>query len=220
MHILAFIGSLLYKLLYLFTIIKETVKSHMEQIYISNDTVKKIADGVSATLYNVNSLMKSHKIERLGDWCAVFHNEKQTLTECYMEVCDMDDITIGSDNNDILVLKIDGKYVFRLINSAYNTPDNLQSTSTQTTKYFISISYTHPDMTKNIDIDLVSGMYRDKNQILSSTFVLWYLEHQPNPFIFDEKYILKIMDSDIKYIELKSDEYILLEKSKYTICAC
>ena len=58
-------------------------------------------------------------------------------------------------------------------------------------------------MKETISINITEGMYRDNNEILSSTFVLWYLEHQELDYVFDDNYILKIMDGDINYIELK-----------------
>ena len=87
----------------------------------------------------------------------------------------------------------------------------------KTKKHFCSVDYTHPDMKETITINITEGMYRDNNEILSSTFVLWYLEHQELDYVFDDNYILKIMDGDINYIELKNTQYIKISLTEYEV---
>jgi hypothetical protein len=72
-------------------------------------------------------------------------------------------------------------------------------------------------MDETISINIREGMYRNNNEILSSTFVLWYLEHQPLKYVFDDNYTLKIMDDDINYFELKSTQYIKFTLTDYQV---
>ena len=53
--------------------------------------------------------------------------------------------------------------------------------------------------------------------VFLSTFILWYLEHQPFYYVFDDNYILKIIDGDINYIELDNTEYIKISSTEYKV---
>lgn len=82
-------------------------------------------------------------------------------------------------------------------------------------KHFLSIEYTHPDMAERIHIELDPAIYLVGNEILSSSFVLRCLQYQSAKYVFDDRYILSIMDSKIKMETLTAREYILIGKTEY-----
>lgn len=82
---------------------------------------------------------------------------------------------------------------------------------------FLSVAYTHPQMSKEIYLDLDESVYRKNNTILSPLFVRRYLEYQNEAFVFDDNYLLKIMDNNIQTIELTSQQYIVLNNYDYTV---
>lgn len=210
-------ATLIYNLLYFFTLIREYLRNYMTHIYVSNSTIKYIIDDLCMSYKEINAMYVGYKLEPRGDWCAVFHDEKNVLYECYMGVHEIEDVQISDDKDDLLILKIEDKYLFRIINDKYSTPENLMYNSLDTDKYFITVDYTHPEMKETISIDIKPCMYRTSNEILSSTFILWYLEHQPLQYIFDDRYVLKIMDKDINYIELSSKQHVYLGESEYKV---
>lgn len=82
---------------------------------------------------------------------------------------------------------------------------------------FLSIEYTHPSMIRSIILEIDDGAYIKNNMILSPLFVLRLLDHQQQSYIFDMKYVLKIMDDNINAFTVTSDQYVLLEKSSYKV---
>lgn len=82
-------------------------------------------------------------------------------------------------------------------------------------KHFLSIEYTHPDMAKRIVIELDPAIYLVGNEILSSGFILRCLQYQPEKYVFDDRYVLSIMDSKIKMVTLTAGEYILIGRTEY-----
>jgi len=82
---------------------------------------------------------------------------------------------------------------------------------------FLSVEYTHPDLDEPIPIKLPKEYWHVGNELFSAAFVLRYLEYQPTPYTFDEKYVVVIMDGNMEMITLKCGEYIYLEKNKYDI---
>jgi hypothetical protein len=82
---------------------------------------------------------------------------------------------------------------------------------------FLSIEYKHPFMKKAIVLNLSPEIYYEKNEILSMGFVKRALDHQMENYVFDDTYILHIVDSDIHAFVLKSNQYVVLEESAYKI---
>lgn len=213
----SFLVKILYNILYIFTFFQQEFRKYTQQIYSSNENIKYIVDDINEISIGIYYYFANHKREKNGYWCAIFHNEKNILTECYMDIHQMDTITNCQDKNDIFILKIDGIYIFRILNENYKTPENLQNNATKTKKHLCTVQYSHPNMKETITINITDEMYRDNNEILSSTFILWYLEHQPFYYVFDDNYILKIIDGDINYIELDNTEYIKISSTEYKV---
>jgi hypothetical protein len=83
---------------------------------------------------------------------------------------------------------------------------------------FLSILYIHPKMKEEVALKIPKSMYYVGNQILSTAFVYRLLEYTVGyMFYFDMNYQLKLMDNNMQYVELKSDQYIELEYNSYKI---
>jgi hypothetical protein len=72
-------------------------------------------------------------------------------------------------------------------------------------------------MTETIEIKIPESYYIVGNQLYSSIFVLRCLQYQSKMFVFDENYSLEILDNNITIFQLKSNEYISIEKDEYKI---
>jgi hypothetical protein len=80
------------------------------------------------------------------------------------------------------------------------------------TNRFLSIEYTHPEMTKPIVIDLDKGYWLTENHILSNVFVKRWLEYQSLAYKFDKRYSIKILDGDINVKTMSWEQEIILKK--------
>jgi len=144
----------------------------------------------------------------------------------------------------IMILKTENKYIVRIIN---DTCDNYIDSEDQSKTHFLSVEYTNPKMNKSINIDIDKKYFIEGNQLFSPTFVLRCLEYQKGilnnnsifninnlkeyfifnylfklfkieePYYFDMNYKLNIMDNNIHFFEINSNEYIVVEKDGYKV---
>ena len=84
--------------------------------------------------------------------------------------------------------------------------------------HFLTVLYLHPKLREPIDITVPSSYFVVDNEIYSPAFVFRCLQYQPYQYYFDKNYTLQIIDQDINIFELKSNEYICIEKDNYKIC--
>jgi hypothetical protein len=82
---------------------------------------------------------------------------------------------------------------------------------------FLDIQYHHPDMSEPLILELSKEYYYCGNQLFSDAFVYRMLLYQPFPFVFDEHYMLELMDNDLEIMTLKSTEYLVLEDTSYHV---
>ena len=115
----------------------------------------------------------------------------------------------------LISMRIENKYIYKVCNIEEEAFDELPFELSKVK--FLSIEYTHPELQKSIVIEVDKNAYLIGNEILSCTFVKRALEYSCNIKNFDTDYVLKIMDNDLKTFELKSNEYIKLEKDSYKI---
>lgn len=93
----------------------------------------------------------------------------------------------------------------------YKTPETVDISKIR----FLSIEYINGE--DRIEIVLPKETYVVGNKLFSPLFILRCLNYQTKLFTFDNNYVLKIMDNELKNIELRSDSYLLLEEKKYII---
>jgi hypothetical protein len=106
----------------------------------------------------------------------------------------------------------DKLYIVRRGRSTY---DNLSFEKSKAK--FLSVEYTHPDLSVPIELELDSSWLFVGNELFTPSFVLRMLDYQPVMYFFDEEYVLKIMDDNCSIFTLKWDEYMLLTKDGYEI---
>lgn len=84
----------------------------------------------------------------------------------------------------------------------------------------LCIEYRHPKMSTYVSLHLPKSMYMVGNELFTSAFVLRCLEHQPMfiSYIFDDDYVVSILDNNIQQYTVRSNEYIVLEKNKLRVC--
>jgi len=119
----------------------------------------------------------------------------------------------------LVTMKVDDKYIYSV--RFGNAPASLTSEfllPIQPLKYkFLSVEYKHPLMKKSIVLKLSPEIYYENNEILSMGFVKRELEHQMENYVFDDTYILEVLDSDVHSFVLKSNQYVVLDAYTYKI---
>jgi len=84
---------------------------------------------------------------------------------------------------------------------------------------FLAVSYTNLCMPgETVDLQIPADDWFENNEILSYTYVMRLLEYQPNrKVIVNDEYVVVIIDSDIKTVELRSNQFIRLGTQGYEI---
>jgi len=84
---------------------------------------------------------------------------------------------------------------------------------------FLSIEYNHPDMKEPVQLVLEKEWCMVGNDVLGRIHVLRMLEYQlsEGSYIFDERYVLKIIDSNIDILELRAGQYIRMDLEDYVV---
>ena len=70
-------------------------------------------------------------------------------------------------------------------------------------------------MPERLVVEMDPAVYLVGNEILSSRFILRYLQYQSENYVFDDRYVLDIMDSKIRMLTLTAGEYILIGNTEY-----
>ena len=175
--------------------------------------------------YEIDKLIYDYKIENPRLWCSIISINNNVLKENTIKLEEnyLQEDTINKfislmqnttndeiNKNSIIIAKTENMRICKKLSDIHLTNENTQ-------KYFLSIEYRHPKMNDPIEIHLLPEYYITNNEILSSEFVLRYLEYQKQPFVFDKDYSLNIMDYKLNMITLKNNEFIQLLNNNYLI---
>jgi hypothetical protein len=115
----------------------------------------------------------------------------------------------------LISMRMDDKYIYKVCDMESDSYDKLPCELSKVK--FLSIEYIHPEVKNPIVIEIDKNAYLVGNELLSCTFVKRALEYSFNVKNFDTEYVLNIMDNNLKTFELKSNEFIILEKDSYKI---
>lgn len=157
----------------------------------------------------------------------IYDNER-IIARKYEEFCDLtvsifdDTSVVAEDNNDVnellTIMKTSGQYITYFVADNKKDKQRHIRLPVETSKVsFLSIEYTHPNMEHSIPLDINNGYMLTNNVLFSPLFVRRMLSFQSTPFVFDMDYVLKIMDSDVNLVELKSNQYIQLNDKGYMV---
>jgi hypothetical protein len=205
-------------------------------LYNSNDYIKQVVDQCVYMKEWVDDLTSNKNIEpKTNTWIHVcrisnqdnsyleiYDNLSDTLTEAecvrkyqsaYLSV-----LNESVQYNDTCVfLKQNNLYCIRKCSG----PDIKLDVATPIEKSNcvpISIVYKHPDMTEDIDLlFLPNEMYCVNNSIFSKAFVRRSLEYQEKPFVFDDRYTIDIIDSNVTMHTMTKNEYMKILVDEFKI---
>ena len=115
----------------------------------------------------------------------------------------------------LITMKNNNKYIYKICTHENECFKELPNEFSKIK--FLNIEYIHPENQSSITIQLDRNSYLVGNEILSPTFVKRHLEYMNSSKNFDMTYVLKIMDNNLNNFELKSHEYIVLDKMEYKV---
>ena len=135
----------------------------------------------------------------------IFQTYYSYLSE-YSEKINTEHSIIMKYNNNFLVYVCNGENkLFKVIKSMFK---------------FLVIEYVCKNKNGKvckIPININRNMYNEGNELLSSSFVLWYLNHQPDEYYYNRNYKINCMLITGETITIGFDNYIKIEKNGYEI---
>lgn len=212
------------------------IQSWGKQIYDSHPLVSDMVDVTQYSVYFVSSILCHTRVEPMTTfWISTIALDKQKrLTEIYEY--DADDIECDFDNQmyalhsiistcsnyteGLILLRDDDQYVCKNVRSKTEklVRNNICYPLQKSSVRFLSIEYCHPYMETSIYIEVPSGLYIVGNEILSPAFVKRWLEYQPESYLFDNTYTLRLIDQNIQESVLTHGEYIILGDTDFSVC--
>ena len=87
---------------------------------------------------------------------------------------------------------------------------------------FMTVQYFHPKMSEPLSIEIPSGMLQIGNELFSEEFMEWYLQRHvsSNKYVFDcedDAYYIDIIDNNLTMNKILPSQYILLDKSSWSV---
>jgi len=153
------------------------------------------------------------------------NNRNQYLNNAFDTACSGVNSVIKFDsklNHSMVIMKLGEQYYTRSfnMNTCNDSTEELfdiEKSGIFTNK-FLSIEYTHPEMSQGIVVNLDKGYWNIGNHILSNLFIKRWLEYQMLGYRYDNRYIIKLLDGDVNVVELKWGQGIVLgEDGRYEI---
>ena len=144
-------------------------------------------------------------------------NFDKTLPVCKYDQTKFALTTVNQLYSPIIIAKQDHDYqVVKLMTPTLTLTDIDNSLIFKSHVSFLCILYTNPNVKGEIPLKIPKSCYYVGNQILSATFVYRLLQYTVGyMFYFDLSYQLKLIDSQMKYLELNCNEYIELKHNSY-----
>jgi len=92
----------------------------------------------------------------------------------------------------------------------------VQKTPTKSKAQFINIIFSNEKTREPLTIKLDKSYFQVGNEVLTAAHILLLLNttYTPSKFVFNDEYELKIMDSTLNLVILKSNEWIKFDDSK------
>jgi hypothetical protein len=176
------------------------------------------SDWISCSVLN-ESIMSTRNIIETYDY--LVDTNRSASDEFYYTCSSLKSVIISDSKmkQGLVTMKLGWRYFTRFYNSISEYPNaSTVEDSKPFTNKFLSIEYTHPEMSQGIVMNLERGYWLVENHILSNVFIKRWLEYQAISHIFDNRYTIKILDGDVSVIELRWGQNIVLgEGGKYEI---
>ena len=203
--------------------------TRVTQWYNTNEWIQKARKIKS----HIDDLFTPYEIEPVEDsWKSILWIEDDKLHQTYIEASDEEPMVqykkiirdckedLTKDPSPIIIMKTVDGYYCNVLSEMYKDARLYLSNEPKTLSKvrFISVNYVYgEDGEKSLPIDVNRNFYMTGNDLFNTTFVYRALKYQSLPFEFNMNYTLQIIDDSANYVELKSDQYIHIEKDGYIV---
>lgn len=82
---------------------------------------------------------------------------------------------------------------------------------------FLSIYYCHPSMDSKLELHIPEAMLYVGNELFNETFVLRALKMQSQPYVFDQRYEIECMDSNVSEFSVFSNQYVYVNNGSFDV---
>ena len=131
-------------------------------------------------------------------------------------------------NQKLLYANYNNIYISRVITNNQNLSTDISKNLFNHVSYFfqpskvqflsVTLTITSPVRAKvDIDIDIDTNLMYINNELFSTAFLLRYIHYNNIDINLNNNYVLDIMDNDINMIQIKPNEYLVLNNTDYTI---
>lgn len=195
-----------------------------EPLYDPWATIFYEKHGVSKEVYvNLNSegswLTSNHKLA-LEWFCARSSDNYSIIQQLYHNATRHLGALFDGQSDFLIVLKTRQHYLSRVFfqtQIATYRKTIGQDPIEKALPSILSVEYQHPTMKSSILLHIDSGYFITNNEILSPMFVKRCLEYQSESYVFDNTYTLKMMDSNIQFHTLNSNQYAVIKPNDFEI---
>jgi hypothetical protein len=145
--------------------------------------------------------------------------DKEEMVQSF-EIAMESNAAVSADNSEfrdedtIVIMKWDGLYK---VTRAESKTRPLNFDFVPSTVRFLSVEYSVPFTKTSVTLKIPNEMLIQGNELFSHAFIRRLLEYQSDPFDFDFRYRLKIMDGNVNEIELNNTQYIVLGEADYEV---
>lgn len=87
----------------------------------------------------------------------------------------------------------------------------------KSTMEILSVNYSHPEMNEPIELTLNKDLLYCHNQLFNAAFIYHCLQYQDKPYVFDFKYNVEVMDSDVNSFTFGYNEYLHVYKNELKV---
>jgi hypothetical protein len=181
-----------------------------KNIYLGNRIIRDSSDSISyTTMYIYNTLLQKRIEPKEKKWWSITRINGNILEEEYIY------------EKPLLVVK-----PALLI---YHTPSFILCTNSGiidegnvpafSSIRFLSVEYTHPDMAEPIQLTLEKEWCIAGNEILGDIHILRLLEYEyiKSEYIFDDRYVVNVIDSNICVFNICRGQFIRMEYDDYQV---
>jgi hypothetical protein len=216
------------------------------EIYQQNESVQNIVDAITNTYNYIGDFLSNAKKEPNNAYwitlCTVQnydryeHNYVESLQVYDKPICSSDEDVFNESldfidkdilRNSITVMKTDGLYKIRI----FKTDDDVVNVTSDETESLndrpcvlepscvkiLNAVYKHPEVEEPIELNVSQEMFMVGNQLFSPAFVRRCLEYQNKYFVFDTRYTVEIVDSNVNVLTLRHGNYLQIEQNTYRV---
>ena len=221
-HTLLTIGLFM---LHIYSSIKTHISMSWGHVYNNSILVQHIVVGLHTFVYELKRYFYNCRIEPPYPYWSVFCDGNEMIVPISTLMNDninvLFDMLLSSFQNTTVT--VNGEYLLMMrvndravVSRIYDeSRDDYEIVLEKSRKHFLSVEYTHPVMSNRIILDLDPSLYLVGNEVFTTGFIQRCLEYQTEDYVFDDNYVLDIMDSKIKMLTLKKGEYIIIGKTEY-----